>query len=315
MKQEPGLISSGEAAGDATVPIAVRWGLQEATLAVITFLWATNFLVTQIALEECQPLGFLAFRFGIAAVALLVCFPSRMRGLTRTEVEAAVAIGVTLFAAYVPQTIGLLYISVPKSAFIIALYVPLVPILQLFVLGKRPALAVWVGIALAFAGLVLLGIDESMDVAFGVGEWLTLGAAFACALQIILLGRWAPVTDPLRLAFVQIMVVALLCLAAMPIVGESLPTLTPGIVAAAVELGIVGTAFILAAMNWAQRTVSPARATVIYATEPVWAALLGMLAGQWLTMTAVAGGVLIVLGVVVSELRVAQAKNNDTGSV
>lgn len=94
----------------------------------------------------------------------------------------------------------------------------------------------------------------------------------------------APRTDPLRLAFVQITVVAVLCLVAMPIVGEPLPALTPTIVGAALELGVIGTAFILAAMNWAQRTVSPARATVIYATEPVWAALIGMLAGQWIVV-------------------------------
>jgi len=302
-------MSGSEAHAEVTQPAAATAGprgLPEAMLALITFLWATNFLVTQVALQECRPLGFLALRFAIAAIALLVCFPSRMQGLTRTEVKAALAIGVTLFAGYVPQTIGLLYISVAKSAFIIAVYVPLVAVLQLVWLGKPPCLAIWAGIVLAFAGIVLPSVDEGLEAAFGVGEWLTLGAAVACALQIIMLGRWAPRTDPLRLAFVQIAVVAVLCMAAMPIVGEPLPALTPTIVGAALELGVIGTAFTLAAMNWAQRAVSPARATVIYAMEPVWAALIGMLAGQWMSITAVAGGALILVGVLVSEIRRAQ---------
>jgi drug/metabolite transporter (DMT)-like permease len=306
-------MSGGEASekkGGSAPPIGMRWGLREATLALVTLLWATNFLVTQVALQHCRPLGFLALRFGIAAIALLVCFPSRMRGLTAREARAAVAIGVTLFAAYVPQTTGLLFISVAKSAFIIAVYVPLVPVLQLVLLRKQPRLAVWAGTILAFAGLILLSADEELVVAFGIGEWLTLGAAVACALQIILLGRWAPTTDHLRLAFVQITVVGLLCMIAMPIVGEPLPALTPTTVSAAVELGVIGTAFVLAAMTWAQQTVSPARATVIYASEPVWAALLGMLAGQWLSLPAAAGGVLIVLGVVVSEVRFAHPPND-----
>jgi drug/metabolite transporter (DMT)-like permease len=283
--------------------ITFRWRLQEATLALITLLWATNFLVTQVALQECRPLGFLALRFGVASLTLLLFAPARMKGLTYREVTAGLVIGVTLFAAYVPQTIGLLYISIAKSAFIVAVYVPLVPIVQFVLLAKPTRFPVWIGIVLAFIGLVLLSADEGLEHAFGLGEWLTLGAAVACALQIVLLGLWAPRTDPLRLAFVQITVVAILCFAAMPIVGEPLPVLTETVVGAAAELGVIGTAFILAAMNWAQRTVSPARATVIYASEPVWAAILGMLAGQWMSLGAIAGGTLILLGVLVSEIR------------
>ncbi len=57
-------------------------------------------------------------------------------------------------------------------------------------------------------------------------------------------------------------------------------------------------------MNWAQRSVSPTRATVIYAGEPVWAGIVGRLAGERLPGVALLGGALIVIGVVVSELRV-----------
>jgi drug/metabolite transporter (DMT)-like permease len=114
--------------------------------------------------------------------------------------------------------------------------------------------------------------------------------------------------DPLRLAFLQITVVAGLCVAAMAALREPWPPLTPTVLGAACELGVIGTAFIFAVMNWAQRGVSPARATVIYATEPVWAALIGMLAGQWLSAAAIAGAVLILLGVLVSELRLGSSE-------
>ena len=55
-------------------------------------------------------------------------------------------------------------------------------------------------------------------------------------------------------------------------------------------------------MNWAQRSVSPTRATLIYAGEPVWAGVVGRIAGERLPGLALLGGALIVLGVVVSEL-------------
>ena len=283
--------------------------LPEAALLLITTLWASNFFVTQIALQDCRPLPFLALRFTAATLALVLLFPRRMQGLTTLEVKAGLAIGVTLFFAFVPQTVGLLYIPIAKSAFIIAMYVPLVPVLQLLLLGKSPRLVVWLGIILAFGGLVLLSADDGLELAFGIGEWLTLGAAVACALQIVLLGRWAQQTDPLRLAFVQIAVVAVLCFAAMAVIQEPIPPLTATVIGAAVELGVIGTAFIFAVMNWAQRSVSPARATLIYATEPVWAAGIGMLAGQWLNGAAIAGATLILLGVLVSELPWSQSKD------
>jgi drug/metabolite transporter (DMT)-like permease len=275
----------------------------EAALLLITILWASNFFVTQLALQECRPLGFLALRFSTASLALLLFFPTRMQGLTRTELRAGLAIGVTLFFAFVPQTVGLLYIPIAKSAFIIAIYVPLVPVLQLLLLRKVPRFVVWIGIAFAFIGLILLSADEGLELGFGIGEWLTLGAAVACALQIVLLGRWAQRTDPFRLAFVQIVVVAVCCFAAMAAIREPFPQLTGSVLGAAVELGVIGTAFIFAVMNWAQRSVSPARATVIYAAEPVWAAVIGMLAGEGLNRTAIVGAMLIVTGVLVSELR------------
>ena len=59
-------------------------------------------------------------------------------------------------------------------------------------------------------------------------------------------------------------------------------------------------------MNWAQKAVSPTRATVIYASEPVWAGIVGRLAGDRLPGLAMVGAALIVIGVLVSELKPAQ---------
>jgi drug/metabolite transporter (DMT)-like permease len=57
-------------------------------------------------------------------------------------------------------------------------------------------------------------------------------------------------------------------------------------------------------MNWAQKSVSPTRATLIYAGEPVWAGIVGRIAGERLPGVALLGGLLIVIAVIVSELKV-----------
>jgi len=70
-------------------------------------------------------------------------------------------------------------------------------------------------------------------------------------------------------------------------------------------------AVIQVAMNWAQKSVSPTRATLIYAGEPVWAGIVGRIAGERLPGVALIGALLIVVAVVVSELKIRRASHAD----
>ncbi|MEI4889740.1 EamA family transporter, partial [Klebsiella pneumoniae] len=65
-------------------------------------------------------------------------------------------------------------------------------------------------------------------------------------------------------------------------------------------------AIIQLAMNWAQKSISPTRATLIYAGEPVWAGIVGRLAGERLSPLALLGGALILIGIIVAELQPSQ---------
>lgn len=56
--------------------------------------------------------------------------------------------------------------------------------------------------------------------------------------------------------------------------GESAPRFSWGWAAAALDLAVAST-LIQLTINWAQGFVSATRATVIYASEPVWGGLLG----------------------------------------
>ncbi len=67
-----------------------------------------------------------------------------------------------------------------------------------------------------------------------------------------------------------------------------------------VGLGLTS-ALLQLTMNWAQRSVDPSQAALIYAGEPVWAALFGRIAGERLPLLALFGGLLVVLGVIISE--------------
>ncbi|MEJ7934709.1 DMT family transporter [Sphingobium sp. AN558] len=280
-------------------------GRAELALMAVTFLWGGTFLIVHLAMRESGPLFFVGLRFATAALFTLPIALPVLRGLTAREVVAGGAIGLSIFTGYSLQTLGLQTIPSSMSAFITAAYVPLVPILQWFVLRRRPRLASWVGVALAFAGLLLMAAPRD-GLSFGRGEALTLVSTLAIALEIILISFWAGRVDVLRVTVLQLAVTSGLAFACMIPAGEHVPPFSWPVILAACGLGLM-TAFIQLVMNWAQRTVSPTRATLIYAGEPVWAGIIGSIAGERLPAIALLGGMLVVAAVLVSEWKFRRA--------
>ncbi|HDS1153487.1 TPA: DMT family transporter [Pluralibacter gergoviae] len=280
---------------------------QEALLILITLFWGGTFLAVQYAVTMSGPLFFVGLRFATATLALGLLSWRKMAGLTLAEFRAGVAIGVSIALGYSLQTWGLQSISSSKSAFITAMYVPLVPLLQWVCLRRLPGLMSWLGIALAFGGLILLAGPQGNTLTPGTGELLTLAAALATAAEIILIGAWAGNVDVRRVTVVQLGTASLIAFTLMGPAGESVPVFTPGLLTVAVGLGVFS-AIIQLTMNWAQRSISPTRATVIYTGEPVWAGVFGRIAGERLPGLALLGAMLIVAGVLVSELKLKRKK-------
>lgn len=281
-------------------------GRPELALIGVTMLWGATFLIVHGAVRETGPFFFVGLRFATAALLTLPLALPVLRGLTMRELWAGLVIGIGIFVGYSLQTWGLQSIGSSTSAFITAAYVPLVPVLQWIILRRRPRLASWIGVALAFAGLLLVAAPEK-GLMLGWGETLTLISTLAIALEIIFISLWAGTVNVARVTVVQLAVTALLAFACMGPAGETIPPFSWTVILSACGLGAM-TALIQLVMNWAQRTVSPTRATLIYAGEPVWAGIIGRIAGERLPPAALLGGVLIVAAVIVSEMRFPRRK-------
>ncbi|MFY2735669.1 DMT family transporter [Pseudocitrobacter sp. RIT415] len=280
---------------------------QEAILILITMFWGGTFLAVQYAVSLSGPFFFVGVRFAMAAVAVGVLCARSLRGLTRLELKAGMVIGIAIALGYSLQTWGLQSIPSSKSAFITAMYVPLVPLLQWLCLGRMPGLMSCVGIVLAFIGLIFLAGPNGDLLALGQGELITLASAVAIAAEIILISAWAGKVDVRRVTVVQLATASIVAFAMMVPAGESVPPVSSGLLIVALGLGIFS-AIIQVTMNWAQRSVSPTRATVIYTGEPVWAGIFGRLAGERLPALALLGAAFIVVGVLVSEMKFKRKK-------
>ncbi|MBD8163272.1 DMT family transporter [Erwinia persicina] len=286
---------------------------QEGVLILITMVWGGTFLAVHHAMTVSGPFFFIGVRFATAALLLGVISWRVLRGMTWYEIKAGTLIGLAIGLGYGLQTYGMQTISSSKSAFITALYVPLVPILQWVFLGRMPGLMSWAGIVLAFGGLLLLAGPESGELALNAGEIATLLSTLAIAAEIILIGASAGKVNVQRVTVIQLAAASVFGFIMMAPNGETVPSFSPYLLYSAVGLGMAS-ALIQVTMNWAQRSVSPTRATVIYAGEPVWAGIVGRIAGERLPAIALLGGALIVLGVLISEMKLKRKKTAQPNS-
>lgn len=269
-------------------------------VAVAAVLFGTTFVTVQAAVEDVEPIPFLAVRFLVGAAALAPFALRSGRGRSQAGLwRAGVACGVALLAGYVFQTVGLQYTSSTVSAFITYLLVVIVPLIAAVVGRRLPTAGVAAGVALSVAGLALLTGGAS-GAGFARGEVLTLGCAFAFALHIVLLGDIAPRYDTVRLNVVQLATVGGLCLVPGFFLGGYGFTAAAWVAAGFTALAATALAFAL--QVYGQARVGPTRTALLLMIEPVSAAALGWATGDRLRWTGAAGAALILGGIALAEL-------------
>lgn len=286
----------------------------DGALLLVTAVWGATFVMVQEAVSGFPVLAFLALRFSLATALLLPWFarssspasgldagsPALRRARWRA-LWPGIVIGLALAAGYAFQTFGLRLTTPAKAGFITGLSVALVPLGQAVFLRRMPASGSIVGVGLATVGLALLTLDASLSVSRG--DLLVVGCAVAFAAHILLVGRYAPHWQPLRLAFVQIATVAVVT-AALALLTERPIGWPPGNVwFAAAFTGLFATALAFFVQARAQQATTPTHTALIFAAEPVFAGLFSyLLIGEVLVAQQIAGAALILAGMLVAEL-------------
>ncbi len=285
----------------STSPSWFKQKLPQLSLILITLIWGTTFIIVKYGLSFSSPILFVAMRFAMAAIAVSLISYQHLTGMTLKEVLAGAAIGAVIALGYGTQTVGIQTISSSESAFLTALYVPLVPILLWLLFRKKPHVMTWIGAAFAFMGLVFLTGNGFGAIQLNFGQILTILGSTAIALEIIFISYFAPKVNTRRVTVLQLIFASIFCFCMAPFLGEThLPDFHPHLLMILLGLG-VASAGIQLVMNWAQEMVDPSQAAIIYAGEPIWASLFGRLAGERLPALALLGGLMVVLGVIISE--------------
>ena len=269
------------------------------TLLGITACWGSTFFLIHDLLDRVPAVDFLAVRFSIAGVLLLVVAPRAVLRLSPTARRQAVVLGGLYGVAQILQTLGLAHTPASVSGFITGMYVVATPVFAAVLLRNRITPMTWAAVLLAFAGLAVLTLD---GFSVGYGEALTFVAAMLYALHIVGLGAWSNARDALGMSILQVVMVAVICLVASAPGGIVLPDNGRDWLSV-LYMAVFPAALALLGQTWAQAHLSATRTAIVMSMEPVFAAFFAvLLGGESVTLRMLVGGLLVLAAMLIVEL-------------
>jgi len=157
---------------------------------LVCLCWAVNFLTSAHALREIPPFLFTALRmaFVLALLAAFMRVPPRSQWLRLA--------GIALFTGVLHFGTSFLAIqlagNLSSPAIVTQTYVPMAVLLAWWWLGERFAWRTALGIALSFAGVLVLGFDP-MVLDRPLALFVMLGSSLMVAIGTVLMRRLAGV--------------------------------------------------------------------------------------------------------------------------
>jgi drug/metabolite transporter (DMT)-like permease len=268
-------------------------------LIAVTIVWGVTFVQVKDAVDVYPLFGFLAIRYAIATGVLGIVGARRVRTLGRSGFVAGAVLGALLGLGIGLQTAGLERTTVSSTGFITGLYVVLTPIFGLALFRTRVGREVWLGVALAVAGLAML---SGVHVGSTGGDLLVLASTAAQALQIVMVERYATRYDAIALTFVEMAACFVGFLAIALARGQLEVPHGWTVWGALLVTGIFASALAYLIQTWAQQRLSAARIAIVFSLETVFAGLFGYwLSGDRLGWLGWGGCAAILAGIVVAE--------------
>lgn len=271
-------------------------------LFLITIIWGASFVAVKAALDFSSPFLFLTMRFLLASLIFFLLFRQKITKIDPTTLKAGLIIGLLVGIGYGAQTLGLVYTTASKSAFITGTFVILVPIFSILFEKIIPRKLLWVGVAFAVTGLYLLTSPEGGE--FNIGDKFTAFGAVAFGAHTVALQIYSKRHDFIQLTFLQIFVTGIIGLFSTLLFETPRFELNYTLISIIVGTAIFPTLFCFYIITKYQRYTSSTRAAIIYSFEPVAGALFAyLILGEILGMRGLYGAILIFTGMLLSELK------------
>jgi drug/metabolite transporter (DMT)-like permease len=269
-------------------------------LIFITAIWGWSFLIVKQAVAQMPVMDFLALRFTIAAIVMLLIRPKSLGSIKTPVLKYGVVLGIFLGLSYITQTFALVYATATVVGFITGLSIVLTPFFAWLWIKQKITGNVWLAVMLSVIGLAFITLN---GIGIGPGEMLTILCAVTLALYTVGLGKWSPGSDSYSLTIVQMFTMAAILLVFALPGGIVIPT-DPYIWFVIIITGIFATSLAFFVQTWAQSIITPTHAAVILTLEPLFAGVFGVLVGnEPLTWRIVLGAAFMLTAMYIVQLK------------
>ncbi|MHA1983577.1 MAG: DMT family transporter [Candidatus Hodarchaeales archaeon] len=286
-------------------------------LTTVAFFWGTTFVLVKDALNDITPINFIQIRFIGTIILALLTLRWFYRNSTLKELlfnKYGWFLGFLLYLTYFFQTVGLVYTTPSKAAFVTGMSVPLVPLFLLIFWRKKISILNVMWSLIAFFGLAILTIEVSEIISVNTGDIIVLGTAIAIAFHLIYMEKYSQQENDGNLILSQFLATAFYSIifyliTDFPFNGFDIGIILRFNVIVALFVTIVfATIFAFSIQIFAQkRGMSAIIVALIFASEPVFALIISLLAGaEELTFNGLIGSTIImiaILGSIFSQFR------------
>lgn len=323
------------AEAELSLDSARRTRVAESALLFATLVWGSSFTWAKASGDAINqltgsgaggligPVMLMSGRFLLAGIVWMALVPQARRGWSSASVRRGVILGSLMASGLILQVLGLDRTTEAVSAFLTSLTILWVPTIMTVCLGKPPRAVFWVGVGLAGAGIWLM--TGAMPTGFGAGEVLGLLCSVVFSVHIIAINTLVPRDDPWRMTGAQFVVAGLIAMTFCLLFPEGRQAWMPANAARIfsdpqvwqnlVLLVAFPTVISFGIMSVFQPRVDPTRATLIYLTEPIFAAgYAWMWVGRRLGPTEMLGAGLILTANVLVEVLAIRSRRRTVAS-
>jgi len=278
---------------------------------LVTFLWATSWVLIKIGLREAPPLPFAGLRYTLAFVLLLPWVLRRhqrleLRRLNRRGWLELGVLGLLMYSlTQGAQFFALNELSAVTVNLLLSFSTIAVALLGVFLLRERPRPLQWGGVLLALTGALLFFRPLTVPAAETEGYLAALIGVLSNAAASIL-GRHVnrrATLSPVLVTTVS-MGIGSLILLATGLIAQPLPALSLRAWAIIGWLAVVNTAFAFTLWNHTLRTLSAVESSIINGTLLIQIPILAVVfLGERLSLHQVIGLVVAAAGSLLVQLR------------
>ncbi len=277
-------------------------------LLITTAIWGTAFAFQRMGMDSIEPATFSAVRMLLAAVAVTpLVFLGKgkeiadKRAYRKNTIVGGILCGLCLGTATIFQQVGIVQTSAGKAGFITAMYMLLVPVINLILFRKKSPVVVWIAVLIGILGMYLLCINEEFSLSRG--DALVSVCALVFSFHIICTDHFVQNANPIGMSVIQLYVTALLSAAVAaftesPSINDVKAAIIP-ILYCGLGSGAIGYTLQIVA----QKFTEPAVASLLMSLEAVFAVLGGtLILGEKMTGREAIGCLVMFIAVILAQI-------------